>query len=162
MYKRQASYSGKDETIYAKRTEAFLATELMEAIQEGRTCLFQQRISNRAAQGQDSYEVLLRIRDKNDRIISPEPYLEAAERYNFSPNVDRWVVSQAFEWLGHHPSTLDNIEYISINLSGLSICDDSFSEFISDCFRNSSVPPEKICFEITETCLLYTSPSPRD
>ncbi|HCH20255.1 MAG TPA: histidine kinase [Cellvibrionales bacterium] len=151
---RVASYSGKDETIYAKRTEALLATELMEAIQEGRTCLFQQRISNRTAEGQDSYEILLRIRDKDDNLISPAPYLEAAERYNFSPTVDRWVISQAFAWLGNHPSTLDNIEYISINLSGLSICDDSFSEFISESFRNSSVPPEKICFEITETAAI--------
>ena len=86
---------------------------------KGHACLFQQRISNRVPQGLDSYEILLRIRDKDDHLISPEPYLEAAERYNFSPTVDRWVISQAFEWFGNHPSTLDNVEYISVNLSGL-------------------------------------------
>ena len=148
---RVASYSGNDEALYEKRTEVLLATELMDAIKANRTCLFQQRILNSNAAGLDSFEVLLRIQDGKGNFLAPGPYLNAAERYNLTPNLDRWVVQQTLQWLSENPAVTGEIDYMSINLSGLSICDDSFTDFITGCFKESGVSPDKICFEITET-----------
>ena len=148
---RVACYSGQDEELYEKRTEVLLATELMDAIKANRTCLFQQRILNGKESGIDSFVVLLRIRDKDGKLLAPGPYLSAAERYNLTPNVDRWVVQETLQWLGENPHVIDEIEYMSVNLSGLSICEDSFTDFITGCFKDSKVSPNKICFEITET-----------
>jgi EAL domain-containing protein (putative c-di-GMP-specific phosphodiesterase class I) len=33
------------------------------------------------------------------RIISPDNFIVAAERYNITPNIDRWVIENAFRWL---------------------------------------------------------------
>lgn len=148
---RVASYSGQDEELYEKRTEVLLATELMDAIKSNRTCLFQQRIMNGTEGGKDSFEILLRIQDEDGNLLAPGPHLNAAERYNLTPNVDRWVVKETLQWLSENPNVIDQIEYMSVNLSGLSICEDSFTDFITGCFKDSNVSPDKICFEITET-----------
>lgn len=148
---RVACYSGNDEALYEKRTEILLATELMDAIKANRTCLFQQRILNGSKNSSDSFEVLLRLQDQNGEFLPPGPYLNAAERYNLTPNLDRWVVKQTLEWLSENSEVANDIDYLSINLSGLSICDDSFTEFITGCFKETGVSPSKICFEITET-----------
>lgn len=148
---RVASYDGNDKELIERRTEVLLATDLMDAIKFGRTCLFQQRISNGQYGKQDSYEILLRVQDEEGNILAPAPFLNAAERYNLTPNLDRWVVSQTLQWLSENPSITNNIDYMSVNLSGLSVCEDSFTEFITRCFKDTGVSPDKICFEITET-----------
>ncbi len=148
---RVASYSAKDEELFEKRTEVLLATELMDAIDTDRACLFQQRILNSDPTKKDSFEVLLRLTDVDGNFLSPAPYLNAAERYNLTPKLDRWVVQKTLQWLSEHPAVLAEINYMSINLSGLSICEDNFTDFITNCFKNSGVSPNKICFEITET-----------
>ncbi len=148
---RVASYEKNNAELFEKRTEVLLASELMDALEANRTCLFQQRILNARTSSRDSYEILLRLQDAEGNFLPPGPYLNAAERYNLTPNLDRWVVRNTLEWLSDNPQVARDIDYLSVNLSGLSICDDQFTKFIIDCFSEFSVSPEKICFEITET-----------
>lgn len=95
-------------------------------------------------------EILVRLQSE-DEIVSPGAFLPAAERYNLMPSVDRWVVKNVFMWLMDDAKQLENLSVCSINLSGLSIGDDEFSVFLANLFDRYDVPPEKICFEITET-----------
>jgi len=46
---------------------------------------------------------------------------------------------------------MDNVEMFSINLSGLSVNDEGFLQYIIEQIESSKVPVEKICFEVTET-----------
>lgn len=97
------------------------------------------------------YEILLGVLDLDGANISTPEFIEAAERYNRMPDVDRWVVKNSLRWISRNGITMENVEMFSINLSGLSVNDEGFLKFIIEQIETSKVPVEKICFEVTET-----------
>lgn len=96
-------------------------------------------------------EILLGITDQTGSLVSPEHFILAAERYRRMPEIDRWVISNVFKFFKHHPSLLEKLGGIAINLSGLSVNDDNIIPFIMDQLKASQLPTSRICFEITET-----------
>ena len=100
------------------------------------------------------YEILLRMRGEQGEVIMPGEFLPAAERYNLSCRVDRWVIDNVFAWLAARPRALAEIGQISINLSGKSIGQGDMLDFILTAFSTGRVPAHKICFEITETAAI--------
>jgi diguanylate cyclase (GGDEF)-like protein/PAS domain S-box-containing protein len=101
-----------------------------------------------------SYELLLRMRDEFGRVIPPGAFLPAAERYNLSQRLDRWVVAAAFAWLAANPRAADQIGRVFVNLSSDSVSDPQLLEFIRDQMRLTGVPGHKLGFEITETAAM--------
>lgn len=100
------------------------------------------------------YEILLRLREADGAIIPPGAFLPAAERYNLSPLIDRWVITATLSWLAAHPASLARLNMCCINLSGLSLGDADTYDYIVRQFSETGIPPEKICFEITETAAI--------
>jgi diguanylate cyclase (GGDEF)-like protein len=97
------------------------------------------------------YEMLLLVKDEQSNIMPPGEFIEAAELYNKMADVDRWVIKYVFEWYSNHLDILDEMGGVAINLSGHSLNDVDFLAFIQNAFEQYPVPPEQICFEITET-----------
>ncbi len=107
---------------------------------------------------QEHYEVLLRLEDRSGNIILPTEFLPSAERHNLMQQIDRWVISTLFSHLEQQYQTVWEscpIETLpslyAVNLSGASINDAQFFEFVQQQFASTHIPPEIICFEITET-----------
>jgi len=100
------------------------------------------------------FEVLLRYRDDRGNIIPPGAFLPAAERYNLASELDRWIIATLLEWLSSQPEFVKTLSQCSVNLSGLSLSDESMLEFISEQFKKWAVPTNKLCFEITETAAI--------
>jgi diguanylate cyclase (GGDEF)-like protein len=102
------------------------------------------------------YEILLRKIDLDGKIILPTTFIPSAERYHLMPNIDRWVIKNVFlayrQMLDINAEKCDYV--FSINLSGTSLGDKSLLGFIQDMFVKYSIPPEAICFEITETAAI--------
>ena len=108
----------------------------------------------------EHYEVLLRLIDAAGNIVSPMAFIPAAERYNLMQAIDRWVIRTLFVGLEKKDNKTWNrcgskgsncgCMY-AINLSGASINDDLFIEFLREQFALYQIPPQAICFEITET-----------
>jgi EAL domain-containing protein (putative c-di-GMP-specific phosphodiesterase class I) len=71
-----------------------------------------------------------------------------------STKVDNWVIARTFDWLTSHPDQLDRLYLCSANLSGHSLGDEKFLNYIIELFEHTNLPPEKICFEITETAAI--------
>jgi diguanylate cyclase (GGDEF)-like protein len=99
------------------------------------------------------YEILLGVRE-NGQVLPPSMLIEAAEHFGRMAKVDRWVIHNVLKWMEEHEASVARSNGFSINLSGNSISDDSFLEFILGQFAASTVPPELICFEITETAAI--------
>ncbi len=100
------------------------------------------------------FEILLRMKGKNNKLIYPMEFISAAEKYNLMQMIDKWVVRNTFKALSEKKSSYihrpgDSI--YSINLSGSSMADTSFGVFVLDCFQEYNIHPQKICFEITES-----------
>ena len=127
-----------------------------KAIEENRLLLFRQNIV--AVAGSDNVEhaeILLRMQDENGAIIPPMAFIPAAERYNVMAMLDRWVVTHALEWLAANPLTCnDHLQFLSINLSGQSLGDRHFLQYIVDELVRTGVEAGRICFEITETAAI--------
>ena len=148
--------SPEDSELTRQRGEVRWAEKLMSAIQDDSLQLYYQPIApTRATPGAERFgELLLRMRDEDGLIIGPGPFLAAAERYNLLTAVDRWVVGAALGALeGRYQGVRvrDRHELFSINLSGSSIGDETFLAYVRSQFAERGVPPEVICFEITET-----------
>ena len=146
-------HDDSDEALHARHGEMQWTPRITKALEEERMVLFFQPIAHRATPADLSshYEILIRMRDENGGLIPPGAFLPAAERYNLIASIDRWVVSSYFRWLAEHPEHLQSLALGSINLSGNSLSDEGCLRHIESQFREFGIPPEKICFEITET-----------
>ena len=75
----------------------------------------------------------------------------AAEHFWRMAAVDRWVIERAFQWMMGHPEQLVAMGGLAINLSGSSLNEEGFVDFILEQALKLNVPMSKVCFEITET-----------
>ncbi len=143
----------KDQRLLARHGEMAWTPRITKALEEQRMVLYYQPIvhNTHLADLNCHYEILIRMIDESGKIIPPGEFLPAAERYNLIANIDRWVISEYFRWLAEHPQQLNSLELGSINLSGNSLGNDSCLHHIESQLKEFSIPPEKICFEITET-----------
>ncbi len=97
------------------------------------------------------YEILLTIIDDDGEHMPPAEFIKAAEDYNRMGAVDRWVIERVLRWMMAHPEQLGLSGGFSINLSGHSMNDETFLDFIFDALVRYQVPRDKLIFEITET-----------
>lgn len=149
------TYESDNVSVQLRHGEMRWAARINQAMHDNRLELNCQRIAALGAeQGGAHYEVLLRMRDEQGGLIMPGEFLPAAERYNLSCRIDRWVIDNVFSWLAARPRALAKVGQVGINLSGKSIGNADMLEFILSAFRGGRVPANKICFEITETAAI--------
>jgi diguanylate cyclase (GGDEF)-like protein/PAS domain S-box-containing protein len=149
------SFQENDIDLMRRRREMQWAARINNALEENRFELFRQTIQPLQVDEPGAhYEILLRMRDENGGIISPGLFIEAAERYGITPNIDRWVIRSAFRWLVSEADERERLALCSINLSGQSLGDEKFLPFVIDQFTMSGLDATKICFEITETAAI--------
>jgi len=149
------SYQENDIDLMRRRREMQWAARINNALEENRFELFRQTIQPLQVEEDGAhYEILLRMRDESGGIVAPGLFIEAAERYSITPNIDRWVIRNAFRWLVSEADERERLVLCSINLSGQSFSDEKFLPFVIDQFQMSGLDATKICFEITETAAI--------
>jgi len=147
-------YKQEDAVTTQRQGEMQWVARIYQALEENRFCLFAQSILSLDDSGNSHYELLIRMKEKNGKIIPPGAFLPGAERYNLISKIDRWVIKNAFDALTKHHNFLNHTTFVSINLSGQSLADKDFFNFVIDQFDESNISGEKICFEITETAAI--------
>ncbi|CAN5730569.1 hypothetical protein BH11PSE12_BH11PSE12_25590 [soil metagenome] len=146
-------YQDMDKVVLAQHDQMQWASRLQQAIDDDCFELFAQPIMPLSKIAGDGlhFEVLLRLRDADGTLISPGAFIPAAERYGLASKIDRWVLNAIDAWMAKHSAALARIDTIAINLSGRSVGDSSFHQFVSDLLDQGRLVASKICFEITET-----------
>lgn len=143
-----------DQEISQRQGEMQWVSHIQSALNENRFCLYAQAIEDTNASVGSHYELLIRMIDSEGNILSPAGFLPAAERYNLISHIDRWVVQRAVDLLIEYPKFLKRVNFVSINLSGQSLTDEYFLEFVMTKIRRLNEYGHKICFEITETAAI--------
>ncbi len=150
-------YDQNDLNILQHRVDIDWIHRIQSALDSGRFVLYRQTmhpLANDIQTDKAFFEILLRMQDTEGNIISPHQFIAAAERYNLMPSIDKWVIENTFNWLSKQDNLTDTIKLCSINLSALSINDPLFAQFIRRQLKKYSIPPNIICFEITETAAI--------
>ncbi len=130
-----------------------------KALNEGRLLVTAQSIINIKADkdsqiDKNGFEILIRMEDDNGRLVPPNAFLPAVERYNRAPKLDRWILDKVLRLLADNRNVLAQIDKCSINLSGQSLASEGFLPFIVAKLKEYNIQPSKICFEITETAAI--------
>ena len=147
-------YQPEDTQIAQRHGEMQWIARINNALEENRFTLYAQNIVPINKSTVKKYELLLRMIDENGDIISPNAFIRAAERYDLIHKLDTWVVENAFVTLAAHPAFVEQIEFVSINLSGQSITNASFLSWVITQIKEIGIDANKICFEITETAAI--------
>lgn len=148
-------YHSEDELLAKRDGEFRWVNELKYALKENRFELYAQPIVSLSDPSQKRiYEVLLRLRTRSGDIVPPGAFLPAAERYNLSNAIDRWVVDHTFAWMELHFQQLDDVDHLAINLSGASLGSITLLNHIMQQITLHNLPPSMIKFEITETAAI--------
>ncbi|WP_448505793.1 EAL domain-containing protein [Immundisolibacter sp.] len=139
-----------DADLARRRSEMQWATELRDALDEQRLLLYAQPIcAIDSADGPPWYEVLLRLRQRDGRIVLPGAFLPAAERFGLMPLIDGYVLARAIGYL-LGPGRAGGAR-LSVNLSGRSLEEPDVIAVIEDYFADPGHLPGRLCLELTES-----------
>jgi len=147
----------QDEAIEQRQDEMHWVTMIPKALAENRFLLYAQLIKplNKTNTAQSHYELLMRMQNENGDIIPPGAFIPAAERYGLMHSLDMWVISSAFAQLNeYNQQNPDHPIHIAINLSGHSLGNEHFLDYIPDMLKQFEIDATTITFEITETCAI--------
>ena len=152
-------YQQEDSETAQHHSEILGAAGLRDALEQGRFRLQYQPIVslNLPDSPPVRYEVLLRVAyksspDEASELVLPAAFIPAAERYGLMGAIDRWVIQTAFREYANGIGQTG--AKIAINLSGNSLSDETLLAFIEAQFAEYGFPPERVCFEITETAAI--------
>jgi len=153
---RVEMFQDSDQSIIRRHTDILIIGKLREALDNDSFRLDAQPILPlRGNYGRPRFELLIRMLGDRGEIIPPSKFLSSAERYQLMPTVDRWVVSRSCQLLGAYSASVgEEIARFAVNLSGQSLQDESFLEFVIDQIKASGLPPGVLCFELTETATI--------
>ncbi len=152
-------YRDDDSLLMRRHGEMQWVARINDALRQNAFCLFIQKIESLKNKGETSYEFLVRL-NENGQHTMPGAFIPAAERYNLMPAIDRWVVKEALacvEIMNASNTDSDKATYF-INLSGVTISDNGFIEYIDKLFKDYTHITHQICFEITETAAISNLP----
>ncbi len=151
---RVVVYRPGDSDLLTRQSEMDWVARLTDALAERRFELHCQRIVNASGGSADDIEhneLLVRLRERDDTLILPRVFLPAAERFNLAATIDRHIIECAVHGLR---KSLDagatEQAMFGINITGSSIANPEFAEFVGDVFKRWQVPTKMVCFEISE------------
>jgi diguanylate cyclase (GGDEF)-like protein/PAS domain S-box-containing protein len=151
-------YRPEAESAGGRQGELTLVAQINQAFEAGRFRLFRQAIvPTHGGPGPRHYEVLLRMASESGELVAPDAFIHAAERYNLLTSIERWVISSLIEHLhrlclgGDVRPGSAQCPYYAVNLSGVSLNDKSFPDFLRRLLTRYALPAGLLCFEITET-----------
>jgi diguanylate cyclase (GGDEF)-like protein/PAS domain S-box-containing protein len=148
----------KPDDVPERHREMHWVSKLTRACDEGRFELFYQPIVPIGPivheHEREHFELMLRLRDESGALVRPAEFIPAAERYNVMPSIDRWVVRQALDRLAHRVGSGVKPFTIAVNLSGTSLNDERFLEYLIAELSGSELAAGAMCFEITETAAI--------
>jgi EAL domain-containing protein (putative c-di-GMP-specific phosphodiesterase class I) len=149
-------YQPDDDEVARRHGEMQWVQRINDGLSHSRFQLHGQRILPIGRDGPEFCEILLRLHEDGKGLIPPTAFIPAAERYYLMPVIDRWVVAQALAMLGHGALAANPRApaHFAINLSGQSLCDDQFLDYVIEHLERSQLPPQRVCFEITETAAI--------
>lgn len=133
--------------MVAQRVDIGNLQVIKQALEQDALQLYTMPIRPVVDGGRAFREVLLRFVDEDGRVVAPAALISSAERHGLMPRIDRWVVTTALR----HIDEVEAGVTLTINLSGQSIGDPDFKDFLVAALDERPEVARRLAFEITET-----------
>jgi diguanylate cyclase (GGDEF)-like protein len=143
-------YQDTDQSMIRRHDEIGLIGSVREALAQQRIVVFAQPITpliNHALP--TTYELLVRIIDAKGNLVEAADFMSACTRYQILPEIDRAVCERAFEQLSRTKLAQGPLR-VSINLSGPTLSDPAFLEWLLSAMTKYGIDGSSLVFEITE------------
>jgi len=143
-------FDENDIDILRRRGEMDWVYRINDALDNDKLLLYCQPIVDLSAGSGKCYghEILVRLKGEAGEIIPPNAFIPAAERYNLMPVVDKHIITKTLAMMQEVDECNMNV---FINISGQSVCDEEFVEYLLTMLDKSGIDLNKLTFEITET-----------
>ncbi len=102
-----------------------------------------------------NFEVLLRMRDEDGKLIPTDRLIVAAEHSGRMSMIDRWVLCNTLAWLNANALRMTNTRFVCMNLSGASLNDEKFMQEVFVMLAQNPHVAGHLCIEITEGVALH-------
>jgi diguanylate cyclase (GGDEF)-like protein len=147
-------YHPGNSALLKRQNQLTQVESIKAALEEDRFELYCQRIEPLTGD-EIHYEILVRMVNESGELVAPDDFIPVAERYNLMPQVDRWIIKHTFQLLRkeEYQDISCNFKW-GINLSGMTIGDHDFLDFVSNCLNEFNFQPTNLYFEITETAAI--------
>ena len=151
---RVVVYNPGNAALLKKQHQLIQVEHIKDALAEDRFELHCQRIQS-LNDDKAHYEVLIRMIDESGNYVFPDDFIPVAERYELMTAIDRWVVKNTFKLLSkaEYADIAADFKW-GINLSGVTLSDVDFLDYVSDCMLTYNFQPANLYFEITETAAI--------
>ena len=149
-----------NEEVTKCRRLATSMPKIVSALDENRFTLFAQPIVslNPNVALPKYYEILVRMRDSDGTILPPSEFIPVAEHFSLIDDLDKWVFTNALQFLLKRQQRGELLPTLAVNLSGTTVGDENAIDYIPAGFSDSGIPPKHIQFEITETAAVKHLP----
>jgi len=102
-----------------------------------------------------NFEVLLRMREPDGKVIQAGPIIAAAEKSGRAGVIDRWVLASTLAWIDKNVARLATTQFVCMNLSGASLNDERFVQDTFEILARHVHVASRLCMEITESVALH-------
>lgn len=153
---RVATFRHEEALRLSDQRRVEVVSHIHEALQDDRFVLYSQLIRRISARTESRhYEILVRSIDSDGMLVPPGQFMPHAEQNQIMPEVDRWVIRRSFDLFAKSRALLNRARTVfAINLSGQSVGEAGFLEFVIRELERTDVAPASVCFEITETAAI--------
>ncbi len=122
---------------------------IMHALENNLMDLQFQGVYNTSDRSLSHFEVLVRMRDKDDPtvLLMPGQFIPVAEKSGKILEIDRWVLRESIQMLAELPL----IPAFAVNISGRSFDEPMLPQYIAEELKRCGVAPRRLMVELTET-----------
>jgi diguanylate cyclase (GGDEF)-like protein len=142
-------YQSNDKQLLHHAKEMAAIHDVSQALKDNRLVLYRQKIKSMLDNSSYHYEILVRMLSFEGKIIAPNDFIPAAEKYGLIRQIDHWVIENTFKKMLEQE--MDTTTCYSINLSGATLADRDIYDQVVVLFNRYNIAPQRICFEVTET-----------
>ena len=157
---------GHDRVVVARERDLRiyeLGQSIRQALRGGRLEVYAQKIIELDHESAPQpnrllyFEVLCRLRDQDGLYLSADEIFPAAEQLGLAWPLDEAITRATLGVLASCPEQLLSVGLCSINLSAVSVANDRALPSLSALIVESGIPPDRLCFEVTESAAVHDS-----
>ena len=145
-------YRADDRLVEDRNSQLQWVSRINTALEHNKFVLYMQPLAGLKMNDEQHCELLIRLQGEDGKLYPPGSFLPIAERYHLMPQIDRWVVNAALTIIARKGAAFNRV--YAINLSGQSLSQEGFLDFVINQIKHHKIDAKQLCFEITETAVI--------